>query len=97
MEPVFDGGLIEFLIALSFGFAINYIFLKKYLFIFYSILSVITPCFLLIVHQGGLFYIAIFLCFFNSVLLLILLWRARETNPNMPLFDLKKIRKVMLE
>lgn len=93
MEPFVDGGLFELLIIIGIGFMINFIFLNKYLLTFYSILSLAAPVWLALSLNDELHYILCAFCFFNSILLNILLWRQRIINPKTPLFDITKYRK----
>ncbi len=88
MEIFIDGGLFELLIAVAFGYAINYLFSKKILLVLFSIMAVTTPVLLLFFKQGEGFYFLVFLCLFNSVLLVVLLWKWREQKPDEPLFDI---------
>ena len=92
MEPFIDGGLFELLLVLGFAYTINYIFLKKYLLIFYSVVSIISPILLIFFNQGELLYYICGVCIVNSILLVILLWKQRQTNPRRPLFDLGKLK-----
>lgn len=90
MEPFFDGGLIELLIAIGIGYTLNFIFLKKYLLVFFSIVSIVAPVLLFYVNQGEIYYLLVGVCIFNTIFLNTLLWKQRLTEPDKPLFDLKK-------
>lgn len=93
MEPFIDGGIFEVIIAIAFGYAINFIFLKKYLLLFFSVLSVAAPVLLIFSPKGELYYMLFGLCLFNSLFLVILLWKERIKNPHHPLFDIEKFRR----
>jgi hypothetical protein len=92
MEIFIDGGLFEFLIAVTLGYMVNYIFLKKYLLFFFSAVSIISPLLLIFLNKGELFFCIVGLCIFNSIFLVVLLWKQRQTIPHKPLFDVKKLR-----
>lgn len=92
MEPFIDGGLFELLFVLGFVYAINYIFLKKYMLIFYSAVSIISPILLIFSVEAELRYYLCGICIINSVLLITLLWKQRQTNPRRPLFDAGKLK-----
>lgn len=93
MEPFIDGGLFEVLIALALGSLINYIFFKKYLLILYSACSVLSPVVLALIPKGPLFYCIASLCFLNSIVLIMLLWREKKKHPEGALFDIKKFKR----
>jgi hypothetical protein len=86
MEIFIDGGLFELLIATIVGYVINFIFLRKYLLIIYSAVSVIAPVLIIFLKKGDLFYFLSSLSILNSILLVILLWTKRTKYPNEPLF-----------
>jgi len=96
MEPFIDGGLFELLIALAFVYMVNYIFLKKYLLFFFSTVSIISPLLLIFLNKGELYFCIVGLCIFNSILLVVLLWKQRRIIPHKPLFDVKKIRDKLI-
>jgi len=94
MEPFIDGGLIELFIAIAaLGYLINFIFLKKYLLVLFSIVSGLAPVLLFFLHHTALFYLLVALCVCNSILLIAVLWKIRIQTPYEPLFDLKKYFK----
>lgn len=90
MEPFFDGGVFEILIALCLGYTLNFIYFRKYLLLIYSGITLSAPVLLLFLHRGELYYLFFGLCLFNSILLIILLWKERHKNPQAPLFDISK-------
>lgn len=95
MEIFVDGGLFELLIAAVLGYMINYIFLKKYLLILFSVISVAAPVLLLFTGKGDLFYFLIALTLINSILLVILLWTERKRHPFEPLFKIERPKKIV--
>lgn len=86
METFLDGGLFELLIGIFFASLVNIIFSKKYLLIFFSIMVVASPIILLFINKNELYYWLVSFCFFNSSLLIILLWKERAQHPAKPLF-----------
>ena len=96
MELFFDGGLFELLIVIGFGYLINFIFLKRYLLIFFSSISIAFPILLLFINHGEFYYYMVGLCIFNSLLLTILLWQKRLELPDKALFDIQKFRNKFL-
>ena len=94
MEIFIDGGLFELLAAISLGYIINIIFLKKYLLILFSAVSVSATILTIFFNKGDIFYFLAAINIFNSILLVVLLWRQRSKYPNQPLFDIGKIKKV---
>jgi len=97
MEIFIDGGLFELTIAASFGYAINFIFKRKYLLIAFSLFVILTPALLFFFTSGELYYWLISFCFVNSVLLIALLWKERSKNTKMDLFDFRKMKEVILK
>jgi hypothetical protein len=59
MEIFVDGGLFELLITLSLGYLINVIYLKKYLLLLFSCVSIGAPIGLLFLHKGGALYLLV--------------------------------------
>ena len=96
MEPFFDGGLFELAALILIGYVFNYIFLKKYLLIIYSIITIAAPVVLLFYHEGELFYYLCAVCIINAILLIITLWKFRDSFGNTPLFDVEGLRKKIL-
>src|SRR5215213_9134730 len=92
MEPFIDGGLFEILIALSFAYVVNYVFLKRYLLLLFSIVSVAGPVLLIFLKREELYFWITGLCIFNSILLVLLLWKQRRASLGKPLFDVEKLR-----
>jgi hypothetical protein len=93
MEPFFDGGMFELIIIIGLGYLVNFIFLKRYLLVFFSILSLASPVLLFFFRNGELFYFSAMMTIFNSILLVILLWKERKKSIGEPLFDLRKFRE----
>jgi hypothetical protein len=96
MEIFVDGGLFELLIALSLGYLINVIYLKKYLLLLFSCVSIGAPIGLLFLHKGGAFYLLAAISTVNAILLVVLLWRQRAGNPDKPLFNLDNWKRPWL-
>ena len=93
MEIFIDGGLFEIGILTALAYTINYIFLKKYLLIIFSVVSILSPLALIFFRTGELFYWFTAVSFINGILLVVLLWKIRDKFPQRPLFDLSKFRK----
>ena len=93
MEIFIDGGLFELLLAVAFGYAINFIFLKKYLLIIFSAISLIAPVALFFFNNGELRYWIISICIINSILLVTLLWRQRQDFPGRPPINIEKFKR----
>lgn len=93
MEIFVDGGLFELIIAIAFGYAINYIFLKKYLLIIFSCIAILSPVTLIFFNSGELYYWLITICIINAILLVLLLWKERLKVPKQPLFDVGKFKR----
>jgi len=92
MEIFVDGGLFEIILAIAFGYAINFIFLKKYLLVIFSAISLFSPIALLFLRAGELYYWMVSICIINSMFLIFLLWRERQRIPNQPLIDIEKFK-----
>jgi len=92
MEPFFDGGLFEILIAASFVLAVNFVFAKKYLLYIFSFISISAPLLLFLYHSGEWFVMLALVCLFNAVFLVVLLWKTKKERPNELLihFDYKQ-------
>ncbi|MEO6221434.1 MAG: hypothetical protein ABIO81_13460 [Ginsengibacter sp.] len=97
METFLDGGLFELLLGILFASVLNIIFLKKYLLIIFSVLIISGPVTLLFINKDELYYWIVSLCLFNSVLLIILLWRQKNKNPGEALFNLVIMKKKLHE
>ncbi len=96
MEIFVDGGLFEVILAVAFGYAINFIFLKKYLLVIFSGIAVLSPVALLFLNESELRHWLESVCIINAILLVILLWRQRIEFPNRPLFDIEKFKQKFL-
>jgi hypothetical protein len=92
MEIFLDGGLFEVVIAVTLGYMINFIFLKKYLLIVFSVISVTAPALTIFIGKEDLFYFLVSISIGNSILLVILLWIERNKHPNEPLIKIEKYR-----
>jgi len=93
MEPFFDGGLIELFVASLFAFALNYIFLRKYLLLVYSVVVIACPVLLFFYRNGEPATLLTAVCVFHSVLLVILLWKQKAAEPYKQLFDIQKMKE----
>lgn len=93
MEPFLDGGLFELLFALAFAILVNYIYLKKYLLILYSLMIICAPISLFFIHGSELYYWIEALSLFNSILLVILMWKQKKEKPREPLFNIEEIKR----
>ena len=92
MEIFVDGGLFELLIALSLGYLINVIYLRKYLLVVYSCVAIASPILLFFLVRNDIFYLLAAITLLNSILLVVLLWRQRMHMPGKPLFNLRNWR-----
>ncbi len=97
METFLDGGLFELMIAILFASMLNIIFLKKYLLIVFSILVVSCPVVLLFINKSELYYWIVSICFFNSCLLIILLWKEKKKHPKDALFNVESMKGKLVE
>jgi len=95
MEPFLDGGLFELIIAIVFAYVLNFIFLKKYLLIVFSLISVAGPISLLVISKGELYNLIIGLCIFNALLLNVVLWQHRVNAPDKLLIDIDKYKDMI--
>jgi hypothetical protein len=91
MEIFLDGGLFEIIIAMVFGYAINYIFLKKYLLIIFSGIVILSPVALMFLKTGEMYNWLVTISISNALLLVVLLWKERIKSHQ--LFDIKKFKK----
>lgn len=91
MEIFVDGGLIELAVAAAFAYAVNFIFLKRYLLILYSVLLLATPILFLFNLDKDVYYILVFFSCFNAVAYVALLWKLKFQAGKHPLFDIKKM------
>jgi hypothetical protein len=92
MEIFIDGGLFELFIAVAFGYAVNFIFLKKYLLLIFSVLAIAAPVVLFFFNTGELHNWMAGLCFFNAIILTVLAWKHRLNFPGKPLVDTEKLK-----
>lgn len=92
METFLDGGVFELLIAILFASFLNLIFLRKYLLILFSVLVISCPVILLFINKNELYYWIVSLCFFNSCLLVILIWKEKKKHPKEALFDVESMK-----
>lgn len=91
MEPFFDGGLFELLIALCAGYSINFIFSRKILLVLFSVMALAAPVLLFIGRNRELVYWMLGISLFNAALLVVLLWKQKmNSGSDAPLFNLKK-------
>jgi len=97
MEIFADGGLFELVIIAGIGYAINFIFLRKYLLYIFSALTFASPVSLIFISRGELYYLCVSLCVFNSIFLIILLWRQRARFPKEDLFDIAALKRRFLK
>src|SRR5258705_13559398 len=93
MEIFLDGGLFEFFAVVILAYAVNFIFLKKYLLILFSILTIASPILLIFFNKSEWYYFCVSLCIFNSIFLVILLWRELQKNIHKDPFYIKKLKK----
>jgi membrane associated rhomboid family serine protease len=93
MEIFIDGGLFELIAFLIFGYAINYVFKKKYLLIAYCTCIIITPVIIPFLHKGALLDLVIIFNIANAALLVLLLWRHYKFFKGEPLINVKKYRQ----
>jgi hypothetical protein len=92
METFLDGGLFEFFIALSVAVFLNFIFLKRYLLIVFSLIIIASPVVLFFIPKNELFYWVVSFSLFNSILLVVLLWKVKTESPQMPLFRVENLK-----
>jgi hypothetical protein len=90
MEPFFDGGLFELLVAIGIGSSLNFIFKRKYLLMLYSIASIMATILLFFTTIGEIHQWLIGVNSFNSILLIALLWKQKLSEPNKSLIDTDK-------
>jgi hypothetical protein len=92
METFLDGGIFEIIIAIFFAGLINFIFLKKYLLIIYSLLIIAGPALLFFINKNDFYYWLVTVCLFNAVLLVILLWKTKIANAGETLFNIESMK-----
>ena len=96
MEIFIDGGLFELTVAIATGYLINYIFLRKYLLIVFSIAAIAAPLINLFIFRGELYYFFSAFTIVNSVFLVLLLWKQRGRSPHEPLVNIERYRKKLI-
>jgi hypothetical protein len=92
MEIFIDGGLFELSIAIATAYLINFIFLRKYLLIIFSVATITAPVIILFIPKGELFYFISAFSILNSIFLVLLLWKQRTQSPREPLVNIEKYR-----
>lgn len=92
MEPFLDGGLLELLFVIGFAILINFIFLKKYLLILFSIIIIACPVTLFFIQKNELYNWLVALCFLNAVLSVVLIWKQKKEKPAEPLFNVTAMK-----
>jgi hypothetical protein len=97
MEPFFDGGLFELLLFAAFAVCMNFIFLKRYLLVLFSLSVMASPVALFFVRRSELYYWLVALCVLNSCLLVALLWKEKQAHPQQPLFDTSRLKETSLK
>ena len=97
MEPFFDGGLFELLIAIAIGSSLNFIFKRKYLLVIYSCVAIASPLLLLFTKKSEIFLWLVGISIFNTVLLITLLWKQKMTEPSKPLIETSKYLEMYLK
>jgi len=97
MEPFIDGGLFELLFVTGFAILINFIFLKRYLLILFSLLIIATPVMLFFIHGNELYDWLVTLCLLNAVLLVVIIWKQKKERPAEPLFNTENMKRKLLE
>lgn len=97
METFLDGGLIELLIAIGFAWLLNFIYLKKILLVIFSLLIIAAPVILFFIKKNELYEWLVALCTFNSVLLIVLLWKEKKRNPGESLFNVEGMKNKLPE
>jgi hypothetical protein len=78
MEIFVDGGLFELILVIGLVCAINYIAVRKWLLIFYSLISVLAAMSLFFIKEWAIFDAAVIVCVMNSILFTVLLWNTRN-------------------
>ena len=92
MEPFFDGGLFELLFIMGFAILVNFIFLKRYLLILFSLLLVSAPMILFFIHRSELYDWIVTICLMNAVLSVVLIWKQKKEKPGEPLFNIENMK-----
>ena len=97
METFLDGGLFELIIAIVFAYFLNFIFLKKYLLLIFSLLIITAPVILFFINKNELHSWLVAICLFNAVLLIVLLWKEKIRNPAESLFNVAGMKNKLSE
>ena len=97
MEPFLDGGLFELLFALAFAVFVNFIFLKRYLLILFSLIIITAPVLLFFMPGNEFRNWIIAVCLFNSVLSVVLIWKQKKEKPAGPLFNVEIMKRELSE
>ena len=97
MEPFLDGGLFELLFVMGFAILVNFIFVKKYLLILFSLLILCAPVILFFIHGNELYNWTVTLCLLNAVLSVVLIWKYKKEKPGVPLFDIENMKRKLSE
>ncbi len=97
MEPFFDGGLFELLFVIGFAILVNFIFLKRYLLILFSLLIIAAPVILFFIHGNELYNWIVTLCLLNAVLLVVIIWKQKKEKPGEPLFNIENMKRKVAE
>ena len=92
MEIFIDGGLFEFIAAIAFGYAINFIFLRKYLLIIYSVIAITCPIILYFFNSGEIHNWILGICVINAIFLVLMLWKHRIDFPGTQLINIQKLK-----
>ena len=92
METFLDGGLFEVLIAFFLMASLNYIFSRRFLLIFLSVVILVSPVLLFILKKSEIYNWLIVLSILNSILLVCLLWKTKKDHPIDPLFRLEPLK-----
>lgn len=92
MEIFVDGGIFEILIVMLFAASLNFIFVRRHLLILFSVVAIASPGILFFIDKGEIYFWLLSICTFNSILLVILLWKEKRKNPSKPLFDVQSMK-----
>src|SRR4030095_4277303 len=97
MEVFIDGGLFEIIGLLLFASLFNYIFSKKYLLIFFSVVAISAPFTLFFVKDKEIFYWVVALIIFNSIVFVSLLWKVWTGKDDKRLFDTGYLKRKLMQ
>ena len=93
METFLDGGVFEMIIAFVFAVTLNFIFIRKYLLLIFSLVIIVCPVLLFFVNEQELRAWLVVISIFNSVLLVCLLWKTKKDHPQEPLFKVDFLKE----